>query len=128
MKSDRAPEDLLLLLAAELSLPRAVVILEAERELQAKTLAASRAELSDAGASLRADAGGRRVAGLEQIGRAIVELPGGGDKLRLAEKAAVRYALEVAKGNKSAAARLLGVERKAVERRASRFGSARTRS
>src|SRR5271170_6841099 len=85
MKSDRAPENLLLLLAAELSLPRAIVILEAERELQAETLEASRAELSDAAASLRPDAEGRRIAGPEQIGRAIVELPGGADKLRVAE-------------------------------------------
>lgn len=128
MKSDRAPETLLLLLAAELSLPRAVAILEAERERQARTVAASRAELGDATALLRPDAEGRRVAGPEQIGRAIVELPGRADKLRVAEKAAVRYALEVARGNKSAAARLLGVERKAVERRASRFGSASPRS
>jgi transcriptional regulator with XRE-family HTH domain len=55
--------------------------------------------------------------GPEQIGRAIVELPDGFDKLRVAETAAVRYALEACKGNKSAAARLLGLQRQALARR-----------
>jgi transcriptional regulator with XRE-family HTH domain len=55
--------------------------------------------------------------GPEQIGRAIVELPDGVDKLMVAETAAVRYALGVCKGNKSAAARLLGLQRQALARR-----------
>ncbi len=59
--------------------------------------------------------------GPEQIGRAIVEMPEGGDKLRRAEMAAVLFALEVSAGNKSAAARLLGIERKAMERRFARL-------
>ena len=58
----------------------------------------------------------------ERIGRAIVELPDGANKLRLAEMAAVRYALEVTKGNKSAAARLLGIKEKAMGRRCVRLG------
>ena len=37
----------------------------------------------------------------------------GADKLELVDAAAVRYALEVAGGNKSAAARLLGIDRRA---------------
>jgi transcriptional regulator with XRE-family HTH domain len=56
----------------------------------------------------------------EEIGRSVVELPDGLDKLRVAEAAAIRYALEVCKGNQSAAARLLGVQRKALVRRVKR--------
>jgi transcriptional regulator with XRE-family HTH domain len=54
----------------------------------------------------------------EQIGRAIVELPEGFHKLRIAEAAAIRFALEVCDGNQSAAARLLGMPRKSMLRRA----------
>jgi transcriptional regulator with XRE-family HTH domain len=54
----------------------------------------------------------------EQVGKAIVALPDGGDKLEMADAAAVKYALQVTHGNKAAAARLLGIERKALERRA----------
>lgn len=56
-----------------------------------------------------------------QIGKAIVELPGRGDKLEAVEAAAVRYAFEVCDENKSRAARLLGLERKAMERRLDRI-------
>jgi hypothetical protein len=45
-----------------------------------------------------------------------LDLPDGIDKLRIAEAAAVRLALEVCKGNKSAAARLLGAQRQAYQR------------
>jgi transcriptional regulator with XRE-family HTH domain len=61
----------------------------------------------------------------EQIGRAVVELPDGLDKLRVAEAAAIRHALEVCSGNQSAAARLLGMPRKALIRRAKRQPQAR---
>ena len=57
----------------------------------------------------------------EQIGRAIVALPDGVDKLEVAEAAAIRCALELAKGNKSAAARLLGAQRQALGRRIGRL-------
>jgi transcriptional regulator with XRE-family HTH domain len=56
----------------------------------------------------------------EEIAIAIVELPDGVDKLAVVDAAAVRYAFELAGGNKSRAARLLGLERKAVERRLER--------
>jgi DNA-binding NtrC family response regulator len=58
--------------------------------------------------------------GLVQIARAIVELPDGVDKLDAVEAAAVRHAFEVSGGNKSGAARLLGMQRKALERRLKR--------
>jgi DNA-binding NtrC family response regulator len=45
---------------------------------------------------------------------------GSANKLQLLEEHAVRIALEMAGGNKSAAARLLGVERKALERRSTK--------
>ena len=55
---------------------------------------------------------------LERIGREIAKLPGDlGDKLEAAEAAAVKHALHVCAGNQSAAARLLGLERKALARR-----------
>ncbi len=55
---------------------------------------------------------------LERIGRGIAELPADvGDKIEAAEAAAVRYALHACAGNKSAAARVLGIDRKALERR-----------
>jgi transcriptional regulator with XRE-family HTH domain len=61
---------------------------------------------------------GAAVVGLADIGRAIAELPAkGGSKVRLATSAAVLHALEVTGGNQSAAARLLGMERKAFIRR-----------
>jgi transcriptional regulator with XRE-family HTH domain len=54
---------------------------------------------------------------LEQIANAIVALPDRvGDKLEAVDAAVVSRALDVCQGNKSAAARLLGIERKAVFR------------
>jgi DNA-binding protein Fis len=49
-----------------------------------------------------------------------LDLPEGTDKLRVAEAAAVRLALAVCKGNQSGAARLLGLERRALMRRIGR--------
>lgn len=57
------------------------------------------------------------LSGPAEIGRAILELPEGANKLWVAETAAIRCALEVCRGNKSAAARLLGVQRQAFARR-----------
>jgi transcriptional regulator with XRE-family HTH domain len=56
---------------------------------------------------------------LEKIARVVVgDLPDGmGDKLDAVERAIVRHAMSITRGNKSAAARLLGVERKALVRR-----------
>jgi transcriptional regulator of acetoin/glycerol metabolism len=68
------------------------------------------------------------MSGPAEIGRLIVELPDGIDKLDVAENAAVRHALGIAKGNKSAAARLLGLQRQAFARRLKRFrASSRSR-
>jgi len=58
-----------------------------------------------------------RRMGPEEIARAIVELPDGIDKVEVVEAAAVRYAVEVAGGNKSQAARILGMQRQALGRR-----------
>ncbi len=58
---------------------------------------------------------------LEQIGRAIAELPPvRGSKVDAMIAATVRYAMEACDGNQSAAARMLGMERKAFVRRLSR--------
>jgi transcriptional regulator with XRE-family HTH domain len=69
----------------------------------------------------RAPAESRAMSRPAEIGRLIVELPDGIDKLDVVETAAVRHALDVAKGNKSAAARLLGLQRQAFARRLKRF-------
>jgi transcriptional regulator with XRE-family HTH domain len=53
-----------------------------------------------------------------EIGRAIAELPDGGDKLALVEAAAVGHVLDACSGNKSRAALLLGMQRQAFARRA----------
>jgi DNA-binding NtrC family response regulator len=57
---------------------------------------------------------------VEDIGRAIVHMEYAGNKLQYAESAAVHYALAACHGNRSAAARLLGVERRRLVRRARR--------
>ena len=55
---------------------------------------------------------------LERIGREIADLPESlGDKIDAAEAATVKHAMHVCAGNQSAAARLLGLERKALVRR-----------
>lgn len=93
----------------------------------AKELGASVAELVQAakhGAGAPARTG---VLSAAQIGKAVVELPGRGDKLEVVEAAAVQYAFAVCDENKSRAARLLGLERKAMERRLDRIRR-RTRS
>jgi DNA-binding NtrC family response regulator len=56
--------------------------------------------------------------GLSQIAKAIAELPTSvGSKVDAAESAAVLYAMKACGDNQSAAARLLGMERKAFVRR-----------
>src|SRR5258708_39011272 len=59
--------------------------------------------------------------GLSEIARAIAELPASlGSKVDAAEGATVLYAMQVEGNNQSAAARLLGMERKAFVRRLAR--------
>ncbi len=60
-----------------------------------------------------------RVTGLEDLARAILALPIE-DKLAAIEEAVLARAMEAADGNKTQAARLLGVHRKVVERRLQR--------
>jgi transcriptional regulator with XRE-family HTH domain len=62
-----------------------------------------------------------RPLGLAEIARAITALPAGlGSKVDAAEAAAVLHAMTVSGQNQSAAARLLGMERKAFVRRLAR--------
>jgi DNA-binding NtrC family response regulator len=59
---------------------------------------------------------------LERMARAVLALePGEESKLELIERVVLAQALEVCDGNKSAAARLVGLDRKALERRWSRL-------
>jgi transcriptional regulator with GAF, ATPase, and Fis domain len=57
---------------------------------------------------------------LDEIARAILDLPAGGHRLRDVERTVVAHALAKTNGNVSAAARLLGTDRKALERRIER--------
>jgi DNA-binding NtrC family response regulator len=64
----------------------------------------------------------------DQIAELVLALPKGkGSKLREVERAVVIHALDACDGNVSAAARLIGVDRKAMERRVAkaRTGSKR---
>jgi transcriptional regulator with XRE-family HTH domain len=79
----------------------------------------------DAKQAARAPAESRAMSRPAEIGRAIVELPDGVDKLDVVEAAAICHALDVANGNQSAAARLLGLERKAFARRVERSRASR---
>jgi transcriptional regulator with XRE-family HTH domain len=60
---------------------------------------------------------------LDKIARVVLsELPDGmGDKLDAVERAIVMHAMTITRGNKSAAARLLGVERKSLVRKWARI-------
>jgi DNA-binding NtrC family response regulator len=58
---------------------------------------------------------------LETIARMTVELPTN-KKLREVERSVLTHALATTDGNVSAAARLLGLERKALERKLARHG------
>ncbi len=57
---------------------------------------------------------------LAEAAAVVVGLPVSGSKLAEIERAVVTHALEVCRGNVSAAARLLGVDRKALERKIAR--------
>jgi DNA-binding NtrC family response regulator len=55
---------------------------------------------------------------IDKMARAILALPNRiGSKLDVLERAVLHHAIEMCSGNKSAAARLLGVHRKSLERR-----------
>ena len=62
-----------------------------------------------------------RVGGGDDLARAVLALPGNGSVLGAAERAIVLHALSVTKGNVSAAARLLRVDRKSLERKIRRI-------
>jgi transcriptional regulator of acetoin/glycerol metabolism len=74
------------------------------------------AVIASSAASERADGRGT----LDEIARAILALPAGGHRLRDVERTVVAHALVKTHGNVSAAARLLGTDRKALERRIER--------
>jgi DNA-binding NtrC family response regulator len=55
---------------------------------------------------------------IDRLARALLALPDRlGSKLRVIERAVLHHAIETCNGNKSAAARLIGVDRKMLERR-----------
>jgi DNA-binding NtrC family response regulator len=59
---------------------------------------------------------------LDHLAKAILALPGRlGSKLEVVERAVLEQAVATCGGNKSAAARLIGLDRKALERKWERF-------
>ncbi len=77
-------------------------------------------ELAAPGARGAGSASAAASGTLDEIARAILALPAGGSRLRDVERAVVAHALVKTNGNVSAAARLLGTDRKALERRIER--------
>jgi DNA-binding NtrC family response regulator len=66
----------------------------------------------------------RPVAEIDRVAHAILSLPTKlGSKLDVIERAVLHHAIEMCGGNKSAASRLLGLERKALERKLERHGN-----
>jgi len=62
---------------------------------------------------------------VDRIAKALLALPSNvGSKLDVIERAILHHAIEVSGGNKSAAARLIGVDRKALERKWDRLSDA----
>ncbi|RKH43799.1 sigma-54-dependent transcriptional regulator [Corallococcus sicarius] len=68
----------------------------------------------------RSGQGTSREDPLKELVRMVLRMPEAGDKLERLEQAMISEAMTLAEGNKSAAARLLGVHRKAIERRLGR--------
>jgi DNA-binding NtrC family response regulator len=66
------------------------------------------------------------VTSFDELARSILALPSR-TRLRDAERAVVAHALAESSGNVSAAARLLGIDRKALERKIRRYGLGRTK-
>jgi DNA-binding NtrC family response regulator len=61
---------------------------------------------------------------IDRLARALLALPDRlGSKLHVIERAVLHHAIEACGGNKSAAARLIGVDRKSLERKWERLGS-----
>ena len=61
---------------------------------------------------------------IDRIAKTVLALPSSGSKLDVVERAILHHAMEVSGGNKSAAARLIGVDRKALERKWDRLSDA----
>src|SRR5438034_10977641 len=78
------------------------------------------AQLPDVVAAIEGATGGSG-ADPDHVAKVILSLDVEGSKLDAAERAVIAHALEIAGGNVSAAARLVGMDRKAFERRARRY-------
>jgi ActR/RegA family two-component response regulator len=61
------------------------------------------------------------AADLEQFAKRVVELPIEGSRLDAAHRAIIAHAFATCEGNISATARLLGMERKALERKLAKY-------
>ena len=110
------------------SVPLDQVISEVTMSLERMPLAELEALVLGSSASGSAAAGPGATGGqaqtlpsLETFAHGILALPTRGSKLAEAERSVVTHALQMTDGNVSAAARLLGVDRKALERKIARY-------
>jgi DNA-binding NtrC family response regulator len=70
------------------------------------------------------DRGGDAMGDIDRIAKMILSIPSASrSKLDLIERAILQHAIEASNGNKSAAARLIGLDRKALERKWERLSS-----
>ena len=90
-------------------------------ELEALVLGASGSGTRGPGAGGSTGGQAHPLPSLETFAHGILALPTRGSKLEEAERSVVTHALQMTDGNVSAAARLLGVDRKALERKIARY-------
>jgi transcriptional regulator of acetoin/glycerol metabolism len=101
------------------------LVADTERELVARLRTLSIDALASIARVLPASALAEppRDLSLERVARFVLSYPGRGPKLDAVERAVIAHALEVHEGNQSAAARALGMHRKALVRRLTRDGA-----
>ncbi len=105
---------------AELAyLPLHAVMPKLRARVESLTLAEVEALLGWAAAEAPSSPGA--PSSMAEVAAVVVGLPTPGSKLADVERAVIRHALEESRGNMSAAARLLGVERKRFERKVARY-------
>jgi transcriptional regulator of acetoin/glycerol metabolism len=122
----------LLLVADALGLSPAELLAQSARQFRAALQRISVGKLSEVvkAVSLETQRSGATRAGhlsLDAVARFVLDRAEPGSKIDLIERAVVSSAMSACAGNQSAAARLLGIERKALGRRLAKAGARRAR-
>jgi DNA-binding NtrC family response regulator len=122
-----------LLVADALDLPARNVLVHTAGQFQAGLRRISVGKLGEVAkaaanaAPRRSKQAGRKDLSLDVIARFVLDQKGAGSKLDLVERAIVACAMSACSGNQSAAARLLGIERKALARRLAKVAASAKR-